>query len=104
MEISCLFRAESVAPIASAHFRTYALSQVLDGFGPVHLLFNNAGVTAGGALWEVTWNDWEWAIGINLCGVIHGIKVFTPLMLAQSTECIARSIRSIFSVEFVRSI
>ena len=33
------------------------------------------------------WNDWEWAIGVNLWGVIHGVKVFTPLMLAQNTEC-----------------
>jgi NAD(P)-dependent dehydrogenase (short-subunit alcohol dehydrogenase family) len=61
--------------------------QTLDTFGQVHLLFNNAGVTADGAPWEATWNDWEWAIGVNLWGVIHGIKVFTPLMLAQNTEC-----------------
>ena len=58
-----------------------------DAFGHVHLLFNNAGVGAGGAPWEATWNDWEWVIGVNLWGVIHGIKVFTPLMLAQNTEC-----------------
>jgi NAD(P)-dependent dehydrogenase (short-subunit alcohol dehydrogenase family) len=61
--------------------------QALDTFGQVHLLFNNAGVTASGAPWEATWNDWEWAIGVNLWGVIHGVKVFTPLMLAQNTEC-----------------
>jgi NAD(P)-dependent dehydrogenase (short-subunit alcohol dehydrogenase family) len=56
-------------------------------FGQVHLLFNNAGVGAGGAPWEATWNDWEWVIGVNLWGVIHGVKVFTPLLLAQNTEC-----------------
>jgi NAD(P)-dependent dehydrogenase (short-subunit alcohol dehydrogenase family) len=61
--------------------------QALDAFGEVHLLFNNAGVAAGGAPWEATWNDWEWVIGVNLWGVIHGVKVFTPLMLAQNTEC-----------------
>jgi len=61
--------------------------QALDAFGQVHLLFNNAGVGAGGAPWEATWNDWEWVIGVNLWGVIHGVKVFTPLMLAQKTEC-----------------
>jgi NAD(P)-dependent dehydrogenase (short-subunit alcohol dehydrogenase family) len=61
--------------------------QALDAFGQVHLLFNNAGVAAGGAPWEATWNDWEWVIGVNLWGVIHGVKVFTPLMLAQNTEC-----------------
>jgi NAD(P)-dependent dehydrogenase (short-subunit alcohol dehydrogenase family) len=61
--------------------------RALDAFGQVHLLFNNAGVAAGGAPWDATWNDWEWVIGVNLWGVIHGVKVFTPLMLAQNTEC-----------------
>jgi NAD(P)-dependent dehydrogenase (short-subunit alcohol dehydrogenase family) len=61
--------------------------QAFDAFGQVHLLFNNAGVAAGGAPWEATWNDWEWVIGVNLWGVIHGVKVFTPLMLEQNTEC-----------------
>jgi len=61
--------------------------RAVDAFGQVHLLFNNAGVAAGGAPWEATWNDWEWVIGVNLWGVIHGAKVFTPLMLAQNTEC-----------------
>ncbi len=61
--------------------------QTLDAFGQVHMLVNNAGVAAGGAPWEATWNDWEWVIGVNLWGVIHGVKVFTPLMLAQNTEC-----------------
>lgn len=61
--------------------------KAFDSFGGVHLLFNNAGVAAGGSPWEATWNDWEWVIGVNLWGVIHGVKVFTPLMLAQNTEC-----------------
>lgn len=61
--------------------------QTLDAFGQVHLLFNNAGVAAGGSPWEATWNDWEWVMGVNLWGVLHGVKVFTPLMLAQNTEC-----------------
>ena len=61
--------------------------RALNAFGEVHLLFNNAGVAAGGAPWEATWNDWEWVIRVNLWGVIHGVKVFTPLMLAQNTEC-----------------
>jgi NAD(P)-dependent dehydrogenase (short-subunit alcohol dehydrogenase family) len=59
----------------------------LEAFGHVHLLFNNAGVGAGGAPWEATWNDWEWVIGVNLWGVIHGVKVFTPLMVRQNIEC-----------------
>lgn len=61
--------------------------RTLDAFGKVHLLFNNAGIGAGGSPWEATWNDWEWAIGVNLWGVIYGVKIFTPLMLAQNEEC-----------------
>jgi NAD(P)-dependent dehydrogenase (short-subunit alcohol dehydrogenase family) len=60
--------------------------QTLEAFGQVHLLVNNAGIGAGGSPWEATWNDWEWVIGVNLWGVIHGVKVFTPLMLAQNVE------------------
>ncbi|HEV2323329.1 MAG TPA: SDR family NAD(P)-dependent oxidoreductase, partial [Terracidiphilus sp.] len=58
--------------------------QAFAAYGAVHLLFNNAGVAAGGAPWEATWNDWDWVIGVNLWGVIHGVKVFTPLMIAQN--------------------
>jgi NAD(P)-dependent dehydrogenase (short-subunit alcohol dehydrogenase family) len=61
--------------------------RAFDEFGYVHLLFNNAGVAAGGTPWEATWNDWEWVMGVNLRGAIHGVKVFTPLMLAQNSEC-----------------
>jgi NAD(P)-dependent dehydrogenase (short-subunit alcohol dehydrogenase family) len=61
--------------------------RTLEAFGKVHLLFNNAGIGAGGSPWEATWNDWEWAIGVNLWGVIHGVKIFTPLMLAQNEQC-----------------
>jgi len=61
--------------------------QTLDAFGGVHLLVNNAGIGAGGSPWEATWNDWEWSIGVNLWGVIHGVKVFMPVMLAQDVEC-----------------
>jgi len=53
----------------------------------VHLLVNNAGIGAGGSPWEATWNDWERVIGVNLCGVIHRAKVFTPLTVAQNVEC-----------------
>jgi NAD(P)-dependent dehydrogenase (short-subunit alcohol dehydrogenase family) len=51
------------------------------GFNAVHLLFNNAGVGAGGLVWENTQADWEWVLGVNLWGVIHGVRIFTPLML-----------------------
>jgi NAD(P)-dependent dehydrogenase (short-subunit alcohol dehydrogenase family) len=50
-------------------------------FGAVHLVFNNAGVGSGGLVWENTVADWEWVLGVNLWGVIHGVRIFTPLML-----------------------
>jgi NAD(P)-dependent dehydrogenase (short-subunit alcohol dehydrogenase family) len=50
-------------------------------FGAPHLVFNNAGVGAGGLIWENTARDWEWVIGVNLMGVAHGVRVFTPMML-----------------------
>ena len=50
-------------------------------FGAPHLVFNNAGVGAGGLIWENTFKDWEWVLGVNLMGVAHGVRVFTPMML-----------------------
>jgi NAD(P)-dependent dehydrogenase (short-subunit alcohol dehydrogenase family) len=61
--------------------------KTLDTYGGVHLLFNNAGVRAGWTTWESTEKDWQWILGVNLWGVIHGIRVFVPLMLKQDTEC-----------------
>jgi NAD(P)-dependent dehydrogenase (short-subunit alcohol dehydrogenase family) len=50
-------------------------------FGVPHLVFNNAGVGAGGLIWEHTLADWQWVLGVNVMGVAHGVRVFTPLML-----------------------
>ena len=50
-------------------------------FGAVHLLFNNAGVGSGGLIWENSEADWDWVIGVNVYGVIHGVRIFTRLML-----------------------
>ena len=52
--------------------------------GAPHFVFNNAGVGAGGLIWENTLKDWEWVIGVNLMGVAHGVRVFTPMMLAAA--------------------
>jgi NAD(P)-dependent dehydrogenase (short-subunit alcohol dehydrogenase family) len=65
-----------------------ALAQTtLDAFGAVHLLCNNAGVATSPSVWESTLAEWEWVVGVNLWGVIHGVRVFVPLMLAEGTEC-----------------
>ena len=50
-------------------------------FHGIHLVFNNAGVGSGGLIWENTEADWEWVLGVNLWGVIHGVRVFTQAML-----------------------
>jgi NAD(P)-dependent dehydrogenase (short-subunit alcohol dehydrogenase family) len=54
---------------------------VFKRFGAPHFVFNNAGVGAGGMIWENTLKDWEWVIGVNIMGVAHGVRVFTPMML-----------------------
>ena len=56
-------------------------TRTLDAFGAVHLLHNNAGVTTGGLIWQCTIAEWQWLLGVNLWGVIHGIHTFVPLML-----------------------
>jgi NAD(P)-dependent dehydrogenase (short-subunit alcohol dehydrogenase family) len=60
--------------------------QTLKAFGGVHLLANNAGVAEGGNVWDNTVADWEWVLGVNMWGVIHGVRVFTPIMLEQGSE------------------
>jgi NAD(P)-dependent dehydrogenase (short-subunit alcohol dehydrogenase family) len=53
-------------------------------FGAPHFVFNNAGVGAGGLIWENSLQDWEWVLGVNLMGVVHGVRLFTPMMLAAA--------------------
>jgi NAD(P)-dependent dehydrogenase (short-subunit alcohol dehydrogenase family) len=54
---------------------------VMARFGAPHLVFNNAGVGTSGLLWEATTAEWDWVMGVNVWGVIHGVRVFTPRML-----------------------
>ena len=56
----------------------------LDAYGGVHLLFNNAGVGAGGFVWENSPNDWQWVFGVNVMGVANGLRAFVPIMLEQN--------------------
>ena len=61
--------------------------KTIDAFGAVHVVCNNAGVgPPGGPMWERTVADWQWVLGVNLWGVIHGIRTFIPIMRAQDTE------------------
>jgi NAD(P)-dependent dehydrogenase (short-subunit alcohol dehydrogenase family) len=70
--------------IASAAEVQALADATLQRFGVPNMVFNNAGVAAGGLIWEHTLKDWEWVIGVNLMGVAHGVRTFTPLMLAQA--------------------
>jgi NAD(P)-dependent dehydrogenase (short-subunit alcohol dehydrogenase family) len=62
--------------------------QAFDEFGAVHVLCNNAGVAGGmpQAIWESSLDDWSWVLGVNLWGVVHGLRSFLPRMLAQGAE------------------
>lgn len=59
---------------------------VQERFGAPSFVFNNAGVGSGGLVWENTLADWEWVLGVNLMGVVHGVRLFTPMMLAAAKD------------------
>ena len=59
-------------------------NQTISHFGGVHLVCNNAGVSPLGAAWEPSVADWQWILGVNLWGVIHGVRAFTPHLMAQN--------------------
>ena len=61
-------------------------AKAFDTFGAVHVLCNNAGVGGGGPIAELTTNDWQWVLGVNLWGVIHGLRAFLPTMLSSGEE------------------
>ena len=55
-------------------------------FGAPHFVFNNAGVGAGGLVWENSVADWDWVLGVDLMGVVHGVRLFTPMMLEAAAK------------------
>src|SRR5262245_17864537 len=70
--------------VAQAEDVNALAQQTLARFGKVHVLCNNAGVSVGGPMWEHTLDDWRWVLGVNLWGVVHGIRTFVPIMLRQN--------------------
>jgi len=70
--------------VADAASVTAARDETLSHFGAVHVLCNNAGVGTGGdPIWEAPIEDWNWVMGVNLTGVLHGIRSFVPVMIEQ---------------------
>jgi len=59
---------------------------VKERFGAPHFVFNNAGVGSGGLVWENTVADWDWVLGVDLMGVVHGVRLFVPMMLEAAAK------------------
>ena len=55
----------------------------LDAFGKVHVVVNNAGVSITGPTWRMSLDDWRWVLDVNFWGVVHGVRAFTPILIAQ---------------------
>jgi NAD(P)-dependent dehydrogenase (short-subunit alcohol dehydrogenase family) len=70
--------------VSNAQVMEQLATDVKARFGAPHFVFNNAGVGAGGLVWENSVADWEWVLGVNLWGVVHGVRLFTPMMLAAA--------------------
>jgi NAD(P)-dependent dehydrogenase (short-subunit alcohol dehydrogenase family) len=70
--------------VSNANAMEQLALQVQQRFGAPHLVFNNAGVGSGGLIWENSVADWQWVLGVNLWGVVHGVRLFTPMMLAEA--------------------
>ncbi|HWP66092.1 MAG TPA: SDR family NAD(P)-dependent oxidoreductase [Candidatus Limnocylindria bacterium] len=71
--------------VSSADAVEALAARTYDRFGAAHVVCNNAGVALAGPLWECTIDDWRWLLGVNLWGVIHGVRSFVPRMLAAAT-------------------
>ena len=69
--------------VSDAHSVDALARATVDAFGAAHVVCNNAGVGGGGQMQTLTTADWEWVLGVNLWGVIHGIRAFLPILLEQ---------------------
>jgi NAD(P)-dependent dehydrogenase (short-subunit alcohol dehydrogenase family) len=70
--------------VSRADDLSHLRDETLERFGAVHVLCNNAGVFAGGLSWDAISTDWEWVLGVNLYGILHGVRAFVPFMLEQN--------------------
>jgi NAD(P)-dependent dehydrogenase (short-subunit alcohol dehydrogenase family) len=87
-----------VTDVSSAEQVEALRDAAVRSFGSVHLLCNNAGVGGShGPLWEISPGDWEWVLGVNLGGVINGIRAFVPLLLEQHAAHVVNT-ASVFGV------
>ena len=77
--------------------------RAIDAFGSVHVVCNNAGVGGGGPMQDLTLGDWDWVLGVNLWGVIHGVRTFLPLLLEQGEGHIVNtaSVAGLYSAPFM---
>lgn len=75
---------ESVTDVTDLTAVEALLATTLDAFGAAHVVCNNAGVATAGPIWEASIADWEFTLGANLWGVIHGVKTFAPVLLEQN--------------------
>jgi NAD(P)-dependent dehydrogenase (short-subunit alcohol dehydrogenase family) len=69
--------------VANADEVTALASRTYEAFGTADLLCNNAGVGAAGFAWEISLGDWQWCMGVNFWGIVHGIRAFVPGMIAR---------------------
>ena len=72
--------------VSSAAEMEALAAAVQQRFGAPHFVFNNAGVGSGGLIWENSVQDWDWVMGVNVWGVIHGVRLFTPMMLEAAKK------------------
>ena len=93
----------AVTTDVSNRWQVEALARrAVEAFGTVHVLCNNAGVVAGGPTWALSQEDWDWVVGVNLFGVIHGVRAFVPRMIEQGEGHVVNtaSIAGLLSVPF----
>lgn len=76
-----------VTDVSKAEDVQHLADSAVAEFGGIHIACNNAGVFAGGLMWEESVADFQWQLDVNVWGVIHGIRTFVPIMAAQDTEC-----------------